>query len=69
MNSEATPVRILAVDDRSENLLALEVALRGTGYELVTALSGCEAAELAKADNYAAILLDVQRRACRGRPR
>ena len=37
------PVKILLVDDRPENLVALEAALEGVGEELVLASSGTEA--------------------------
>ena len=37
------PARILLVDDRPENLLALEAILHGLGHELLKASSGEEA--------------------------
>ena len=52
--------RILLVDDRPENLLALEAILHGLGHELVRANSGEEALKRLLADDYALILLDVQ---------
>jgi PAS domain S-box-containing protein len=55
-----TPARLLLVDDRPENLLALEAILEPLGAELVTARSGEEALRRLLADEYAAILLDVQ---------
>lgn len=51
---------VLAVDDQPANLLALEVALKDSGYKLVTAASGSEAIEKAKNLEFAAILLDIQ---------
>jgi CheY-like chemotaxis protein len=54
------PARILLVDDRPENLLALEAVLGSLGQVLVRAGSGEEALrELLKAD-FALILLDAQ---------
>ena len=37
------PVNILLVDDKTENLLALESILEAPGYHLVRALSGQDA--------------------------
>ena len=54
------PLRILAVDDVMENLVALEAALDQPGVELVTAQSGFEALELMLRDDFALALLDVQ---------
>jgi CheY-like chemotaxis protein len=55
-----TPVKILLVDDRPENLLALEAILSGLGHELVKASSGEEALKRLLTDDVAVILLDVQ---------
>ena len=52
--------RILIVDDRPENLLALEVILEPLGHELVRAHSGPEALRALLQDDFAVILLDVQ---------
>jgi PAS domain S-box-containing protein len=52
--------RILMVDDRPENLLALEAILEPLGQELVRAGSGEEALRALLRDNFAVILLDVQ---------
>jgi CheY-like chemotaxis protein len=53
--------RILAVDDRHANLLALEAVLAPLGHELVTADSGESALRaLMSATAFAVILLDVQ---------
>ena len=57
---ETAPVRILLVDDRPENLLALEAILVSLGQTLVRATSGEEALKALLADDYAVILLDVQ---------
>jgi len=59
--SEAPPTAaVLLVDDRAENLLALEAILEPLGQELVRAHSGEEALKALLADEYAVILLDVQ---------
>jgi CheY-like chemotaxis protein len=55
----APEAKILLVDDRSENLLALEAILSSLGQELVYARSGEAAIEAASADEFAVILLDV----------
>src|SRR5512133_299998 len=52
--------RILLVDDREENLLALEALLRDERAELVRARSGTEALELLLAHEYALAIVDVQ---------
>jgi PAS domain S-box-containing protein len=52
--------RLLLVDDRPENLLALEAILEPLQAELVSAGSGEEALRRLLTDEYAAILLDVQ---------
>ena len=52
--------KILLVDDRPENLLALEAILEPLGQELVRADSGEEALRRLLYDDFAAILLDVQ---------
>jgi PAS domain S-box-containing protein len=52
---------ILLVDDRRENLVAVEAILEPLGHELVPALSGEEALRILLArDDFAVILLDVQ---------
>ncbi|MDQ1696368.1 MAG: hypothetical protein QOJ03_1721 [Frankiaceae bacterium] len=55
-----TPARILLVDDREENLLALEAILGGLGHELVRATSGPQALKHLLVDDFSLILLDVQ---------
>ncbi|MBA3433774.1 MAG: response regulator, partial [Actinobacteria bacterium] len=52
--------KLLLVDDRPENLLALEALLEPLGQELVRAESGEEALRHLLRDEFAAILLDVQ---------
>jgi signal transduction histidine kinase len=53
-------IRILIVDDREENILALEAALKGCGYIVMTATSGNEAVRLVSENDFFVILLDVQ---------
>ncbi|HET6231758.1 MAG TPA: ATP-binding protein [Longimicrobiaceae bacterium] len=52
--------KILTVDDRPENLLALEAILEPLGHELVRAASGEEALRQVLVHDFAVILLDVQ---------
>jgi PAS domain S-box-containing protein len=54
------PVEILIVDDRPENLLALEAILEPLGQILIRAHSGDEALRLLLKHDFAMILLDVQ---------
>jgi CheY-like chemotaxis protein len=51
--------KILLVDDRAENLLALEAILSSLDQELIFARSGEAAVEAVRADEFAVILLDV----------
>ena len=51
---------ILLVDDRPENLLALEASLEPLGRRLVSATSGEEALRHLLKEEFAVILLDVQ---------
>ena len=53
-------IKILAVDDVRENLVALGAALDQPGTELVAVSSGYEALELLLRDEFALALLDVQ---------
>jgi PAS domain S-box-containing protein len=57
---EHDPVDILIVDDRSENLLALEAILEPLGQNLVRASSGEDALRCLLERDIAVILLDVQ---------
>ena len=56
----AAPVNVLLVDDRPENLLALEAILDEPGLRLVRAQSGPEALRCVLKQDFAVILLDVQ---------
>src|SRR5258706_200215 len=53
------PVNILLVDDRPENLLALEAILSPLGHQLVKTTSGAEALKRLLRQDFAVILLDV----------
>lgn len=53
-------INILMVDDRPENLLALEAILRNARYNLIQARSGPEALEQLAKGEFGLILLDVQ---------
>ncbi len=59
MNVEQ-PVNILLVDDRPENLLALDSILGDLGHTLVMDRSGAEALKCLLQQDFAVILLDVQ---------
>jgi CheY-like chemotaxis protein len=54
------PSKILLVDDREENLLALEAILGGLGHELLRATSGQQALKHLLVEDVSLILLDVQ---------
>ena len=51
--------RILLVDDRSENLIALDAILSSLDQILVPVRSGAEALEALLADEFAVVLLDI----------
>ena len=53
-------VRVLAVDDRRENLLALQAILEGLPIEIVAVTSGEEALKKLLVEDYAVILLDAR---------
>lgn len=57
---ELSPAKVLLVDDRRENLLALAAVLEPTGVEIVQASSGKAALKALLASDFAVILLDVQ---------
>lgn len=54
------PIKILVVDDRPENLLAIENVLERPGLIIISATSGNEALGLVLEHHFALILLDVQ---------
>src|SRR4051794_21534058 len=54
-----TPVNVLMVDDRAENLVALGAILESPDYHLLSATSGREALRIALREKLAVILLDV----------
>ncbi len=60
MRFPSTAANVLLVDDRPENLLALEAILEALGQNLVRATSGEEALKRLLNDDFAVILLDVQ---------
>lgn len=60
MKPKTSPVKFLLVDDREENLGALEALLRRDGLEILKARSGDEALELLLVHDVALALLDVQ---------
>src|SRR5438105_2950150 len=64
LDKDLTPqqdrMKILIVDDRPANLLALEAILEDLGQELVTATSGLDALRRLLQDDFAVILLDVK---------
>lgn len=57
--TDSEKVRILAVDDRKEHLLAMESILDRPDYDVVMATSGREALGLALRSDFALIILDV----------
>ncbi|HVJ49020.1 PAS domain S-box protein [Desulfitobacterium sp.] len=58
--AEKLQVNILLVDDRPENLLALEAVLTSPEYQVIKANSGEEALKWVLKEQFAVILLDVQ---------
>lgn len=59
MKLQQHPVKFLLVDDKEENLVALEAVLRREGLELLMARSGDEALELLLVHDVALALVDV----------
>lgn len=60
LNSKVSIVHILIVDDRPENLIAIEAILTSPNYQLHCAHSGEEALRHVLTTDFAVILLDVQ---------
>ncbi|HET9059333.1 MAG TPA: response regulator [Acidimicrobiales bacterium] len=60
MRTSPQDQKILLVDDREENLFALEAILATLGHTLVKASSGAQALKYLLADDVSLILLDVQ---------
>ena len=60
MKVTANLTHILLVDDRKENLLALQALLEAPGLEIITASSGNEALGLMLEYEFAVVILDVQ---------
>src|SRR5215471_8759474 len=58
-DEERAPINLLLVDDRPENLIALQAILKRPDYHLVTATSGQDALQLALRERFTVILLDV----------
>ncbi len=56
----SAPIKILIVDDRAENLIALEASLRQPGLVILNARSGPEALETLLTHEIALTILDVQ---------
>ena len=54
-----TPMRVLLVDDNTDNLNVLSQTLEGEGFELLVARSGEEALHVAKTTKPSLILLDI----------
>jgi two-component system, sensor histidine kinase and response regulator len=57
---QTPPVKFLLVDDREENLIALEALLRRDGLEILKARTGDQALEILLVHDVALALLDVQ---------
>jgi PAS domain S-box-containing protein len=58
-NSETSPIKILLVDDRPENLVVLKAILNHPEYHLLSATSGKEALQIGLREKLTVILLDV----------
>src|SRR5712691_1610590 len=58
--SSLRAANLLLVDDREENLLALEAILEPLGHRLVSVTSGTAALKQLLLEDFACILLDVQ---------
>ncbi|MGH3746595.1 MAG: response regulator [Micromonosporaceae bacterium] len=60
MTAAGVRAKLLLVDDRKENLVALEAILQGLPVDSVTVTSGEDALKALLTDDFAAILLDAQ---------
>lgn len=58
--NDCTDIPILLVDDRPENLTALEALLGNMGLEIVTVTSGNDALRLSLKHDFALVLMDVR---------
>src|SRR3954452_1274549 len=58
--ASAVKPRVLLVDDRADNLLALEAVLEPVDVDLVMATTGAQALEALLHDEFAVVVLDVQ---------
>jgi CheY-like chemotaxis protein len=54
-----TPMKILSVDDKAENLYMLEALLRGHGHDVDSASNGIDALHLAERNSYDVIISDI----------
>lgn len=59
-DDHAADAQILLVDDKIENLIALEAILESNGVQLITAMSGERALEILANKDISLVLLDVQ---------
>src|SRR5687767_13606495 len=59
MTSKDPPFRVLEVDDERGVRMALEVPLRLSGYEVVSAAGGREAIELGRQHSFDVVLTDI----------
>ena len=51
--------RVLIVDDIADNLYFLEVLLKGNGYEVLSAMNGAEALQLARSNQPDLVVSDI----------